>query len=246
MKRKLTLVLTLLILLAALVACEQNYVPDPAVEEYLNSGLTASKAFDALSSVSYQTTTTILNKNGDEQGKQISQVRFDVSDKQNLTLDMSNVYSGSLVQDGVTERTIKLSKRDGKYVYETVTNVPAKDSSTEVEEQVALDLITSLVYVDNGAYDSSGLYYGDVFMLKIYKYPAKSFYVDEQADLCVFDEKMLILRDDDMGNVRLYQTTKINRLGLLVSTYEKYESVDKDYVMVSEVVVDYNYVESNS
>lgn len=241
MKKSLTLILTLIILLVALIGCEKNYDPDPAVEQYLNSGLTAQKAFDALSSVSYQTVTTILNKNGDEQGKQVSQVQFDVSDKDSVTMSISNVYSGSLVEEGVTEQNVTLSKQGEQYVYEIVTNVPLKNSSKQLEAQVALDLITSLVYVDNGAYDASGLYYGDIFMLKIYKYPAKSFYVDEQEDLCVFDEKMLILQDD-MGDVRLYQTTKINRLGLLVSSYEKYESVDKDYVMVSEVSVNYNYV----
>lgn len=240
MKRKFTLILALLLIILALVGCEKNYVPNPAVEQYLNSGLTAQKAFDALTTVSYVTTTTILNKAGDELGKQVSNVRFDVSDKDSLTLSMRNDYSGSLVQDGVTEQTVTLSKQAEKYVYETVTNVKDKNSVKELESQVALDIITALVYVDNGAFDSSGLYYGDIFMLKIYRFPAKSFYVDEQNDLCVFDEKMKIVRDD-MGDIKLYQTTKINRLGLLVSTYEKYESVDKDYVMVSEVTADYNY-----
>lgn len=245
MRKIFTLVLTLLILSAALVGCEKDYVPDPAVEQYLNSGLTAQKAFDALSSVSYETTTTILNKDGEEQGKQVSNVRFDVSNKDSVTLNMSNVYSGSLVAEGVTEQTVTLSKRGEKYVYEIVTNVPSKNSSKEIESQVAIDLITSLVYVDNGAYDASGLYYGDIFMLKIYKFPAKSFYVDEQEDLCVFDEKMLILRDD-LGDVKLYQTTKINRLGLLVSSHEKYESVDQDYVMVSDIIANYNYIQDKN
>lgn len=245
MKKTLTLILTLLILLVALVGCEKDYVPDPAVEQYLNSGLTAQKAFDALSSVSYQTTTTILNKQGEEQGKHVNNVEFDVSDKNAVTLTMSNVYSGSLIEEGVTEQTVTLSKQGDKYVYETVTNVPSKNSSKEVEAQVAIDLITSLVYVNNGAYDASGLYYGDIFMLKIYKFPATSFYVDEEEDLCVFDEKMLILRDD-LGDVRLYQTTKINRLGLLMSSYEKYESVEQDYVMVSDIVVNYNYVQNKN
>lgn len=244
MKKTLTLVLTLLILLAALVGCEKDYVPDSAVEQYLNSGLTAQKAFDALSSVSYQTITTVLNKNGDEQGKQVNNVQFDVSDRDSVTLSMTNVYSGSLIEEGVTEQTVTLSKQGDKYVYQTVTNVPSKNSSKEIDSQVAIDLITALVYMDNGAYDASGLYYGDIFMLKIYKFPAKSFYVDEEEDLCVFDEKMIILRDD-LGDVRLYQTTKINRLGLLMSSYEKYESVNQDYVMVSEIVANYNYVQNN-
>lgn len=244
MKKILALVLTLLILAVALVGCEKDYVPDPAVEQYLNSGLTAQKAFETLSSVSYETTTTIFNKSGEQQGKYVNKVQFDISDKDSVTLSIINTYSGSLIEEGVTEQTVTLSKQGEKYVYETVTNVPSKNSSKEIDSQVAIDLITSLVYVDNGAYDSSGLYYGDIFMLKIYKFPAKSFYVDEQEDLCVFDEKMLILRDD-LGNVRLYQTTKINRLGLLMSSYEKYESVDQDYVMVSEISATYNYVQND-
>lgn len=245
MKKKLTLVIALLILLVALVGCEKDYVPDPAVEEYLNGGLSAQKAFDALTSVSYETTITVQNKNGDELGKQISTASFDVSDKTAVTLTTINVFSGTLVQNDVTEQTTTLIKQGDKYVYQTVTNVELQNSVAELEEQVALDLVTALVYVDNGAYDSSGLYYGDIFMLKIYKFPPDSFYVDEEADLCVFDQKMLIV-NDDMSDVRLYQTTKINRLGLLVSSYEKYESVDDDYVMITEVTAQYNYVESTN
>lgn len=244
MKRKITLIVTLLLVLTVFASCEKDYIPDPAVEQYLNSGLSAQKAFDAIASVSYKTVTTVLDKSDKELGKQVSEVHFDVLDKKAVTLTMTNVFSGSLVAEKVTEQKVTLERSGDKYVYKTVTNIESKNSEKEVDEQFALDLVTALVFMDNGAYNSSGLYYGDVFMLKIYRFPAKSFYVDKQADLCVFDEKMLILNDGEMGDVKLYQTTKINRLGLLVSSYEKYESVEQDYVMISDVTASYNYVET--
>lgn len=244
MKKKLTLAILLLALLSLFAACEKNYVPNPAVEEYLNSGLTAERAFNQIATVNYTTVEISAKKNGEEQGKQTSVVSFDVSDKENLALTMHQTYSGTYVSDGVTEQTTTIVKSSGGYLYATETNIESKNKSQEVTAEFALDLITSLVYKDNGAYNGSGLYYGDLFMLKIYKFPAESFYVDTENDLCVFDDKMLIIRED-VGNIRLYQTTKINRLGLLLSNYEKYESEDNDQVLISEVKVTYEFSQSN-
>lgn len=239
--KKTALILAVLALILLLAGCERNYVPDPAVEEYLNSGLTAQKAFDKITRANYTTELSVQNKNGDELGRQTSNVSFDISDKENLTLTIEQTYTGSCVQSGVTTQNVTLNKNEEGYLYKVTTNVKEKDSERQVDDKFALDLVTALVYVDNGAYSDGGLYYGDIFMLKIYKFPPESFYVDEQHDLCVFDEKMHIVREE-MGDVRLYQTTKINRFGLLTYDYEKYESVDTDDVMVSQVTVNYEFV----
>ena len=52
---------------------------------------------------------------------------------------------------------------------------------------------------------------------------------------------MLIIHDR-IGKVRLYQTTKINRLGLLEYDYEKYVGEDSDRIVISEVIAQYKYV----
>lgn len=239
--KKTALILAVLALLLLLVGCEKKYVPDPAVEEYLNSGLTAQKSFDKIAAASYTTDLSVQNKNGDELGRQTSRVNFDVSDKENLILTIEQTYSGTCVQANVTTQTVTLTKNDEGYLYKVITNIEDKNNERQVDAEFAVSLVTALVYTNNGAYDANGLYYGDIFMLKIYKFPPESFYVDEEEDLCVFDEKMLIIRED-LGDVRLYQTTKINRLGLLIYDYEKYESVDTDNVMISEVRVDYEFV----
>lgn len=230
--------------LLTLVACEKNYNPNPAVEQYLNSGLTAQKAFDKIADCAYTATLTLIDKSGNTLGTQETTVSFDVSDKQNLSLDMRQTFSGRYVTNGITEQNVTLRKQEGGYIYSVTTNVESQNKLQSVDNDFAVDLLTALVYSDNGAYNSGGLYYGDVFMLKIYKYPPESFYVDEDSDLCVFDEKMRILRDD-MGDVYLYQTTKINRDGLLMYDYEKYESVDQDYVMTSELTAEYEYLQAS-
>lgn len=242
--KKLAIVIILLALLFSFASCEQKYVPNPAVEEYLNGGQTAEKAFDKIAKVSYETTEITSNKNGDEQGRKTSKVAFDVTDKGSLKLTMAQTYSGIYVDEGVTERTNTLEKSGEGYLYKTVTNVEAKNSSREITSEVALDLITALIYKDNGAYNGGGLYYGDVFMLKIYKFPPESFYVDTDSDLCVFDEKMVVTRED-VGNVRLTQITKINRLGLLTYDCEKYESDSVDRILTSEVIVEYEFVKED-
>lgn len=224
-----------------LTGCQRQYTPRPEVEQYLNSGLTAEKSFEKIAEVSYTTVISVQNKKGDEQGKQENKISFNVSDKENLSLTMEQTFAGSYVANGVTQQVVKLRKQDGKYVYTTETNVPSQNKSREVDDKFALDLITALVYSDNGAYDNGGLYYGDTFMLKIYKFPPESFFVDTEKDLCVFDDKILIIHDK-IGKVRLFQTTKINRLGLLVYDYEKYVSEEDDYVLVNEVVAEYKYV----
>ncbi|MCM1195215.1 MAG: hypothetical protein NC332_04700 [Firmicutes bacterium] len=245
MRKKSAVVILLFALLLVFVACEKEYIPDPAVEEYLNGGLTADKAFKQIASAHYFTTEITANKAGAEQGKQTADVYFDLSDKDNLKLTMSQTFSGTYVTDGVTEQTTALEKSGDGYTYSVVTNVQSKNKNQQVTAEFALDLVTSLVYTDNGAYNEGGLYYGDLFMLRIYRFPSESFYVDTDKDLCVFDEKMRILRDD-VGDVLLNQVTKINRLGLLISDYEEYESVDRDYVMKCSVSAEYEFTESDS
>ena len=49
------------------------------------------------------------------------------------------------------------------------------------------------------------------------------------------------IRDEETGNVHLHQISKINSLGLLVSNYERYESVDSDLVLLSELSAEYSF-----
>lgn len=242
MNKKITILVTVLLLFGVLLSgCRKQYTPRPEVEQYLNSGLTAEKSFEKIAECNYTSTVTIQNKNGSEQGKQTNKVSFNVTDKENLLLVMEQTFSGSYVENGVTEQFVTLSKQDGKYIYAVETNVSSQNKIRQVDDEFAQDLITALVYTDNGAYDNGGLYYGDTFMLSIYKYPPESFCLDTESDLCVFDEKMLIIHDR-IGKVRLYQTTKINRLGLLEYDYEKYVGEDSDQIVISEVIARYKYV----
>jgi len=242
MKKIFAIILLCTLFAVTFAGCEKKYVPDPAVEQFLNSGLTAQKAYDKLANVSYSSVSVTQNKSGEEQGRQTDDVVIGLSDKKNLSLTIDQTFSGSYVVNGVTNQRISLIKSASGYVYKKETNVPAKNEERGVDEQFANDLVRSLIFTDNGSYSDSGLYYGDMFMLKIYKYPPESFYVDAELDLCVFDEKMLIIRED-IGNVRLYQTTKINRLGLLIYNKEKYEGVEGDTVLINEVNAAYKYLE---
>lgn len=240
MKRFFVTILAVVLTVFVFVGCEKNYVPDPEVEQYLNTGLNADKAFAKISDCSYRSKLTLSNKQGEVMGEQTDEVTFDVSDKDSLSLVIKQTFTGRYVVNGVTKQTVTLQKQDGSYLYKTVADAESQNKQQTVDAEFANDLITSLVYSDNGVYSDGGLYYGDVFMLKIYKYPAESFYVDKENNLCVFDEKMRIKRDGE-GDVLLYQTTKINADGLLVYDFEKYESQEKDYVLVSELFAEYGY-----
>ena len=210
-----------LLCLVALLGCQRSYTPRPEVEAFLNTGLDAQKAFEALSGASYTTSITHANKAGEVLGSAEHLVGFDKSDPENLYLRMEQRFTGTQVADGVTENLVQLQRDEaGRYQYTSTVN--GLTERREVDEAFAYDLVASLVYTDNGAYDEGGLYYGDLFMLNIYRYPPESFSVESAAGACVFDEKMHIVKED-IGDVYLYQTTRVNALGLLLYDYERYE-----------------------
>ena len=241
MKKKLIILLLLLVVAVTFVACEKKYVPDPAVEQYLSVGLTAEGAYDRIAKVHYTTNITVQDKQGNILGTNDLEVEFDKSGDA-VYYRARQIYSGSFISGEIEEVTATITKEEDGYVYDTVTHYRGSDvpihKAEPVQESFVLDLVTALVYVDNGAYDEGGLYYGDFFMQRIYRYPARSFYVD--GDLCVFDEKMKF-SVKGVGDVRLDQTIKIDRFGLVMYFYERYESLNKDYVMISETVPTYVY-----
>ena len=243
-KKRLLLLLLVAIVAFSLVGCEKKYTPDPAVEQFLNTGLTAEKAYAAISKAGYTELRTVQDKQGNIKGTYSSVVQIDKSDADNLSLSIHQKFSGDYVEKDVEETTSTLEKVGDEYVYTVVAkysnlvNPSTKSEKLSVED--AATLVQSIVYSNNEVYDE-GLYYGDLFMLRIYKYPPEFFYVDTEANLCVFDGKIYV-RQDKSGDMKLYQTTKINALGLLVSTTERYESVKNDYVMTCEITPTYEYV----
>ena len=242
MKKLTVIVLLVLLITVVLAGCDPKYTPDPAVEQYLNSGLTGEKAYAAITKAGYIEYRTIQDKQGNIKGTYKSEVQIDKSDKDNLFLSIHQQFTGEYVENSVEETTSTLTKGENGYVYTVVRKLTISATPTTNSEQMetsdAEAFVQSIVYSNNEVYDE-GLYYGDLFMLRIYRYPAESFYIDED-NLCVFDAKIYI-RQDSTGNIKLYQTTKINELGLLVYNYEKYESVSNDYVMTCEIIPTYEY-----
>ena len=249
MKRKLSIILLLVLTICVLVSCEREYTPDPAVREYLNNGMTAAKAYSQIDTVYYEETRSLQNKAGETRGKFYSEVSMDKSDKDNLKLAIHSVYEGECIEaDNVREINSTLERIDGAYVYTVEKTHVGSDVPVVTHQNMSIEdaqnLIIAVIYTDNGAYDE-GLYYGDLFMLRIFRFPPESFYVDTENDLCVFDEGMLIKEYYDLEDVELHQLTKINKLGLLTYNYEKYIGTKSDYVLVSETVASYGYVQSN-
>lgn len=250
MKRKLAIILLLILVVCLLASCNREYEPAPAVKEYLNNGMTAEQAYAQLATASYTETRTLQNKQGEVKGTFRSEVNLDKTDADNLKLTIHSVYEGECVEEeNLTEMKSTLIKVDGKYKY-TVEKTPVGSDKPTVtvetmEEEDAQNLIVAIVYTDNSMYDE-GLYYGDLFMLRIFRFPPESFYVDTENNLCVFDEGMLIKEYFDMEDVELHQITKINTLGLLVYNYEKYVATKSDYVLISETVPSYTYIEQSA
>lgn len=237
MKKRILAVICILCMIPC-VGCTGKTVPDPEVEAFLNTGIKAQKAYDGVAQVEYTVRQSKQNKAGEESGGYIFRVKIDKTDAENLSLEFVQEYFGEYVEDNLKTRTIQVKKEEGKYYYFSCDNEEAQRK--EVDDDFVTDYITSFFYVNNNAYDEGGLYYGDFFMLYIYKYPATSFSVDKKTNQCIFDEKMDI-RHDETGEVLLHQISKINALGLLDSNYERYESVEKDIVLLSELEANYIY-----
>ena len=244
MKKLTVIVLVVLLITVVFAGCDPKYTPDPAVEQYLNTGLTGEKAYAALSKASYTEARTIQDKQGNIKGSFTSEVQIDKTDRDNLFLSSHQLFEGDYIENNIAETTSTLVRQQDSYVYTVVTTYASTGNqitnSEKFDDDNAVALVQSIVYSNNEVYDE-GLYYGDLFMLRIYRYPAETFYIDEEENLCVFDAKIYI-RQDSTGDIKLYQTTKINELGLLVYNSEKYESVKNDYVMTCEIIPTYEYV----
>lgn len=218
------------------VGCSRQTTPDPAVEAFLNTNLSAKKAYDTVAAVEYTVRQSQQNKAGEETGGYTLTVKIDKRDENNLRLETYTEFFGDAVEDGITFTSAVIERVEGVYLYTTSNG---KETKQEVaEDMFVVDYVTSFFYMDNGAYNEGGLYYGDFFMLYIYKYPESSFFVDTETNECVFNEKMNIAYNET-SNVRLHQISRINQWGLLNSNYERYESVVQDMVLVSELTATY-------
>lgn len=238
MKKRLVAVALGIALILSLAGCGKKTTPDPAVEAYLNTEISAQKAFDAVTRVEYTVTQKQQSKAGNESGSYIFHISIDKSDPDNMRLEIIQDFYGDYIEENISQKRVLLERVDGQYLYTTWNG--SEERQEEVDDQFVVDYITSYFYRNNNAFNEGGLYYGDFFMLYIYKYPASSFSVDTENNLCIFDEKMDI-RDEETGNVHLHQISKINSLGLLISNYERYESVDSDLVLLSELSAAYTY-----
>lgn len=237
-KKAIPAMICLLLLLLSLGCGEEKTVPDPAVEAFLNTELSGEKAIKAVNAVSYTVTETRENKAGEELGRTEYAVTIDKGDGENLYLHILRTFSGTAVEDGITRTETTLQRGAEGYVYTTCRNEEVQTEA--VDETFAMDYVNSFFFTDNGAYKEGGLYYGDFFLLYIYKYPATSFHVE--GDTCVFDEKMEVYEGDGLP-VLLHQRAVIDGYGLLQQEYERFESQEQDVVLVSRLEAGYEYKE---
>lgn len=239
MKKILPIILCILLSLSIFVGCERTYTPDPAVEQFLDGGISAQKALAAVNIAKYTVTETRKSRNDDVLGVQITDVFIDLSDETAWQVTINQSANGSYLDDGKPKQSVvTIAKADQKFTH--TKNEDGHVTQRDVDEQFVTEYVTTLFYHFNEAYYEGGLYYGDYYMLAIYKYPPEFFYVDETDDLCVFRQQCVTERKDT-GKVQLIQETKVNRLGLLVYNNEEYISEKKDFVLVSELKATYEY-----
>ena len=229
-------------MLGLFTACDLSpkYTPDPEVEQFLNTQLSGKKALDKVATVNYTVCEKQLKKDGTVLGSVTYTVQIDKSDANNLSIQIDHVYTGKYIQDNITTQQVLYYKEGSRYFRKITSNLDSKVEATD--ETFVANYLTSLFYVNNDAYDEGGLYYGDFFLLYIYRYPTDYFYVDESNNLCVFDGKMNIF-NDETGNVHLHHIAKINEWGLLQSNYEKHESVKQDFIVECTLTASYTYMD---
>lgn len=244
MKKTAIVLALLLVALLSLSGCEKQYTPDPAVEQFLNTGLTADKAYAQIVSATYTTTNRVQNAEGEETGVNTVNVSFDISDKDNPLYTNRQTYSGIYVQNDVAQSVSTVLKTaDG---FEFVTEKQLSDGSTDktsrnVDSQFVEDLIRSHVFEQNGVYAEGGLYFGDYFLQYIYRYPPEAFYVDEEENVCVFDAVVHV--NNNIGDTYIKQKIKINVFGLVTYYYEQYKNLDAQTTLTSETIPTYVFAE---
>lgn len=238
-RRKKAILLAVLCLLPLLLCgCgEEKTVPKPEVEAFLNTEISGEKAVKDVATASYTVTETRENKAGEELGRTEYAVTLDRSNEESLYLHILQTYTGNAVEDGISEKEVTLEKTETGYLY--TTRLDQEVNTEAVEDTFAVDYLNSFFFTDNGAYKEGGLYYGDFFLLYIYKYPETSFSVE--GDTCVFDEKMSIYQGEDTP-IWLHQRAVINPLGLLLEEYERYETEDSELILVSQLQAEYTYL----
>ena len=79
MKKRLVIIAVLLLIVLTFAGCEKTFTPDPAVREFLDTGLTAEKAYSRIAKAGYKETRTVQNKAGEIKGQLISEVQIDKS-----------------------------------------------------------------------------------------------------------------------------------------------------------------------
>lgn len=223
-----------------LIGCEATYTPDPQVEQFLNTGLSASSSYDAVATASYTDTKVLTDLQGNELGVSSCSVTINKADADNLSIVVEASFSGSYVEDGITRTRTELALADDGYIRTVQRGDEVKRES--LTEQVARDYVRSFFYMNNDAYDEGGLYYGDFFMLNIYKFQPLCFSVTEDGSMCRF-YCLRHIDDGDVGKIALTQDTKINKLGLIVSNSERYESEQENTVLLATLTASYTYFE---
>ncbi len=222
------------------IGCETTYTPDPQVEQFLNTGLTASSSYDAVATASYIDTKVLTDLQGNELGVSRCEVTIDKTNADNLSLVVEASFSGSYVENGIISTRTELALGDDGYIRTVKRGEDVKRES--LTEQIACDYIRSFFYMNNDAYDEGGLYYGDFFMLNIYKYQPLCFSVVDDGEACRF-YCLRHIDDGDIGKIALTQDTKINKLGLIISNSERYESEQENTVLSATLTASYTYFE---
>lgn len=233
-------VIIAILLLVCLASCTPSYTPKPEVEAFLNTGLTGKKAMAQVKTAHYVEKATRISKEGTTLGEAIRDVTIDITTPGAYRMALVQTLSGDYIgEDGVTQQTIITEVDNG--AYRSVVKVGDEETITPLTLEEAEGGITRQFYYDNTVYAEGGLYYGDFFMLNIYKWEPESFYVDEEKHECVFDQRMFFTPSDDVGEMRLHQITRINEHGLITSNFEEYTSVKTGLVLTSTIQATYQW-----
>ena len=114
-KMRKKLLIAVLIIIAALLT-EKKTVPNTEVEAFLNTGISAQKAFDAVDYAEYTVTQRQQNKRGQESGSYTFHIMIDKSDPDDLKLEIVQDYYGDYIEDNVAHKQVLLEKKDGQFL----------------------------------------------------------------------------------------------------------------------------------
>jgi outer membrane lipoprotein-sorting protein len=219
-----------------------SYSASPEMKTFFD-GISASKAYNAISTVSVTVVYKSYDGNGDLVGTKNGGYEFSKGDE--YYLHKKYIYTGDQVVDDVTSSEyLGGQASDGLYYEWNITNGDTTSmTKTSILNGNIQTAIQELVYINTGTYNTGGLYYGDIFMVNSNTFPNDAFVIDDEKETMSFVykyAKKFTNESDQEDYIQIDENTCMDKNGLVQYSYEEVSFALSKELGHSEMVMTYN------